>query len=319
MAAISIKYVYGDTLDNSYFVASDEKGEERAVRASSILPESLRTQAATNKLSTSPEDYIAGLTKLCDTLDEFEKVTAHFGAGIDELKVVAAKNEGSSPVIATEPVPAGKVIAQPAVAAEQPMVGKAETEAHPVVKQYYGRLSGKVPADAKWAIDVNSSAAEQDALTAMAEEMQKKDEALAQKDAELKQTKDQLSNKAKEEEMGAVIKLLQELKCDAKCVEMAKKGLSTLSEKAIGVVESILASVKAAAQPQSQPKEKKEEKKEGPPAPFGAVASEQQQDGLVLQASNITTIEPEPDTSVGYGTLGKNWASIDRMKELTRT
>ena len=311
---LTIKYVFGDTLDKSYFVATDAKepSREEVVRASSVIPQSLHKLAAANKLKTEPEDYITELTKLCTDLDSFVSLTAEMAAGARELKV-EAKDKGDAPVTATEPTPDPKKQDAPVTAADETYTQKPkDMTAAPDTKQFFNRLPAKAPGNPEIAVDVNSSDPKA-TIQALAEELQKKD-------AEIGKLKSDLQQKTKDDELEEVIELLQDIGVDAKEVERLKKELSSLPEQAIGVLESVLKTCakKVHGDKGGPPKSPADKGGEGAPAggapPFAKKAASA--DDLSLAARNITAAVVEDENFGGdAGIFATKWVEADLVKE----
>jgi hypothetical protein len=344
---ITIRYVYGDDLEQSYFIASDEKGNERVARASSVIPQSLHKMASANKMKTEPEHFIAELSKLCTDLDSFDRITAELGAGDRELKVTAAKGDG--PTMATEPTPAPKTPAQPVVAAEEGLTQKPSGAAPaPDTKKLYGQLPGKVGGETEQAVDVNSSEAATaatppaDAAAKPAEgtgseappatetpaveatELEKKDaqlkamaEEIGKKDEEIKGLKDKADSKEKEEKAAGVVKALQEQGVDAKIIEKLKGELAKQSEPVLGLVERVIEAVAGVA---AKKGEGKPAGAPGAPGGPGAPPWEKKaasKDDLDLTAGNLSSV-PHVEEPMGGATerIATLWSGIDRGKEV---
>lgn len=265
------QYKDGDTLDQSFVVATDEKGEYRVARATHVLPQSLHKAASANRLTVGPEYFIDYLKMLCHDLDSFESVVAKLASGDQVIEVSAAK--GDAPVSATEPVSVPKHQDKPEVSTESPLTlepkGKGGSRE---VAQYYSGLVGHKDSGPEQAVDVQS--ADKDAkIQALSEEVQKKDE-------EISGLKGEIDSKKKDDELKEIVDVLQAQKVDAKEIDKIKKDLSGLPEKAIGAIEHILRLVcKTKAAEES--KGKSEDK--GKPDFLKATSD----DSLAMEASNI--------------------------------
>jgi hypothetical protein len=234
MDKMSIEYVPGASLNESYFVATelDDAGAVKdrvAVRASQIVPPALRTEAEENKAAVDSEDFVEEFKKTCKTLDAFKRVA--FNVASNNAAIVAtAADKGDGPTWATEDRPTVKAESQPEAAVEgNYSPEKVERDGTSDVSKLFGQLPKKSVADAERALDMQSKV---QALT----------EALQAKSAELEGVKSELDNKKKEGELEDVMKSLTDLGLveDAKDREQYTKMLGSLPEAAVGVIEKLL-------------------------------------------------------------------------------
>jgi len=295
--AISIKYVAGKTLDDSFFVAADDKGGECVARASHVVPQSLQTLASANKLSVEPEFFIDKLTKTCSDLGSFEKLVVAMATGEETIKIGAA--EDCAPVVATEPVPEPKVESKPVVAAESQFTVESKGKGGDrSVAKLYNRLPGAKDEGPEMAVDVQSSIDAR--IQALSEELKKKDDEIAGL------TK-KIGDKEKEDELEEVVGILQEKKVDPKEIESIKKDLMGLPEKAIGAIERILNLVCKPKADGGAPKEPPKADNKGLPLGLMPKASED----LRAEANIAGASLVEAAYGDQIGRMSQAWAGID--------
>jgi hypothetical protein len=316
---MTIKYVYGDTLDTSYFVASDAQGNEKVARATSVIPRGLHALASANKLQLEPEDFIAELQKHCSDLNGFENFTTKLAANSEELEVKAA-TKGDGPTFATEPQDVQKTPDKPIVAAEEGLTQEPKgSEPAPDTKALLGGLPAKVRGETEQAVDVNSSAVSTDPkdtqITALAEEVKEKGE-------KVKELEGKLGDKEKEEKLSGVVKALQKLNVDAAEVDKLKKELLNQPEPVIGLIERVLKACSPPAEgvppkgkaPAAAPKGAPG-MPEGMAPPFEKKAASS--DSLDLSASNLPAapLAEGPPATITEKLTGA-WLGADREREL---
>jgi hypothetical protein len=302
--SLKIQYVPGESLDKSYFVATDEKGNEGVARASNVLPKRLHATASANKLKMEPEDYTKELAKVATTVEEFLKVTATMAASGQTLTVTA--KAGDEPVNAVEDTPKSKGQDQPVFSAESPLLPpQKEKGGDGEVKQYFAKLPAKSVPDPAWAVDVNSR------LQALAEELKKKDDEIAG-------LKGKLDGKEKEHELDEVLDLLKGMGVTA---DPLKKDLQGLDAKAIGVLEKVLREVNKG----------KKDKAPGAPPPAGGPPPfpPKKEDGDaggglfppkkasedIRSEANITSVTLQDIIGDDISRLSELWGNVDLAKE----
>jgi hypothetical protein len=238
----------GPTLEKTYFVATDEKGDKAVVRASKVLDPKLHTvanednNATTPKLEVQPENFIEKFEKMCPDLESFKKLAYSMAIENEGVGVKAAK-ESDAPVMSTEDPEKVKVEKEPTVAAEaQYVADEVKTESSPAVRKFFGKLPGKASGSPEIALDLQSK------LQAVEEQL--KAVTAEKEDVEKKLDGVQKENEGMKKAGGAekVLKLLADLGVaeDAKDKDAYTKKLSSLPEQAMGVLESILKDVLAA-------------------------------------------------------------------------
>ena len=308
----------GPTLEKTYFVATDEKGNKAVIRASRVLSPELHKVAneddnsAKPKLEVQPENFIEKFEKMCADLESFKKLAYSMAIENEGVAVKAAK-EGDAPVMSTEDFEKVKPEGEPTVAAEaQYSVDDAKTESAPATRKFFGRLPGKAVGSPEIALDLQSKvqALEEQLKTVTAE----KEELAKEKDG-LKQENDGMKKAGEAEK---VLKLLAELGVaeDAKDKEAYTKKLAGLPEQAMGVLEGILKDVLGADGGEMKPK--------APPMgakpPMGGIGGPKKpetESPLDSRANVIHASLEEVGVGSGAQDISNLWLRADRSKELS--
>jgi hypothetical protein len=311
----------GETLEKTYFVATDEEGNKEVVRASRVLDPKLHKVANEDsndekpKLEVQPEDFIEKFEKMCPDLASFKKLAYSMAIENEGVAVKAAK-EGDAPVMSTEDAEKVKVGAEPTVAAESQYVAdEVKTESAPAVRKYFGKLPGKVSGSPEIALDFQSKlqAVEEQlkAITAEKEELEKEKGDLKKENEGMK--------KAGEAEK--VLKLLADLGVaeDAKDKDAYTKKLSSLTEQAMGVLESILKDVLGAESGGGAVKPKAPMGAPKPPmGGMGGAPKKPDVESPLDSRANVIHASYEDGFGSGIADTAALWLKADRAKELSQ-
>jgi len=310
----------GETLEKTYFVATDEEDNKEVVRASRVLDPKLHRVANEDnddekpKLEVQPEDFIAKFEKMCPDLESFKKLAYSMALENEGVTVKAAK-EGDAPVMSTEDPDKVKVAAEPTVAAESQYVAdEVKSESAPAVRKYYGKLPGKTSGSPEIALDLQSKLqAVEDQLksvTAEKEQLEKDKDGLKKENEGMK--------KAGEAEK--VLKLLADLGVaeDAKDKDAYTKKLAGLPEQAMGVLESILKDVLAA---EGGAEMKPRAPMGGPKPPMGGMGGAPKKpevESPLDSRANVIHASYEDGYGTGIADTAALWLKADRAKELSQ-
>ena len=224
---MNLVYVPGSTFETSYFVASNDKGDKKALKASEVIPAAIQEKIlkeATDVPKT--EDVIANIVKACESsYDNFVKMASDkegFSKKAYDFFAFKMENAPKSEN-GTEPIMA---LNEKEVASKE----KATRSAPKTISTYYNRLPGSTVAEPEIALNLKSAL---DETTKTVESLKK---IIAEKDATISKLSTDLDVVSKKVKAEDVSKVLEGVTVTDEDKTRLSEQLSTLSEPQLALV-----------------------------------------------------------------------------------